>query len=221
MANLPRNWLISIESAFAFLPRMEIHTKLSGRTGHRPSFGPRGMSLQGVKYLLNFEPFGSLPRDGEKEPTWLENSTWCPSRAACFSGVSRVTCRCSVNYRWPTRFPCYILWNVMRLLMASACPNPAGSTCRGPTHPSPHEDFGPIRNTFRRTHRWARVHRYEDELSIPGRLDHIVHVLFSTAPNDLDLYGKPMARNSQIWTQDHHLLLDGPNATQTGNSGCP
>jgi len=83
-----------------------------------------------------------------------------------------------------------------------------------PDHPLPHEDFGPIRNTFQRTHRWDRVQRYDDELSIPGRLDQIVNVLFSTKPHDLDLYGKPMARNSQIWTQDHHLLLDGPNATQ-------
>jgi hypothetical protein len=45
-------------------------------------------------------------------------------------------------------------------------------------------------------------------------MEQIFHVLFSTTPDDLDLYGKPMARNSQIWTQDHHLLLDGPSSTQ-------
>ncbi len=81
-------------------------------------------------------------------------------------------------------------------------------------HPLPNEDFGPIRSTFRRTHRWAKVHRYEDELATPGRQDHIANVLFSTNPKDLDLYGKPMARNSQIWTQDYQLLLDGPDATR-------
>jgi hypothetical protein len=86
-----------------------------------------------------------------------------------------------------------------------------------PSHdnPSPHGDFGPLRSTYQRTHRGAKVHRNEDELAIPGRLDHILHVLFSTDPDDLELYGKPMARNSQIWTQNHKLLLDGPKATKT------
>ena len=33
--------------------------------------------------------------------------------------------------------------------------------------------------------------------------------LFSTAPDDMGLYGKPMARNAQIWSHDFQLLLDG------------
>ena len=28
----------------------------------------------------------------------------------------------------------------------------------------------------------------------------------------MGLYGKPMAKNSQLWTGDDHLLLDGPKA---------
>ena len=40
----------------------------------------------------------------------------------------------------------------------------------------------------------------------------MAHVLFSTDPNDVGLYGKPMARNSQIWTDKYELLLDGPGA---------
>jgi len=83
-----------------------------------------------------------------------------------------------------------------------------------PDQPWPDEDYGPIRHTFRRTNRWARVLRHEDELAMPGREEQTLRVLFSTAPDDLGLYGKPMARNSQIWTQEHHLLLDGPNAGQ-------
>ncbi len=42
--------------------------------------------------------------------------------------------------------------------------------------------------------------------------DKVAHVLFSTAPHDLGLYGKPMGRNAQIWTHDFQLLLDGPHA---------
>ena len=42
--------------------------------------------------------------------------------------------------------------------------------------------------------------------------DRMAHVLFSAAPDDVGLYGKPMARNAQIWTQNCELLLDGPRA---------
>jgi hypothetical protein len=70
-----------------------------------------------------------------------------------------------------------------------------------------------VRQTYQRTHRWDRVRRDEDTLQVLDDEDKVAHVLFSTAPNDLGLYGKPMARNVQIWTQDFHLLLHGPTAT--------
>ena len=44
--------------------------------------------------------------------------------------------------------------------------------------------------------------------------DRVAHVLFSTQADDLGLYGKPMARNSQVWTHDFHALLDGPRAKE-------
>jgi hypothetical protein len=56
------------------------------------------------------------------------------------------------------------------------------------------------------------VHRDENELLLEGHEDKLLHVLFSTAPDDMGLYGKPMARNVQIWSHDFQLLLDGPNA---------
>ncbi len=73
---------------------------------------------------------------------------------------------------------------------------------------------GPVRNSYRRTHRWARVHRDDDELAVSAHEDRTAHVLFSTAADDLGLYGKPMARNAQIWTRDQKLLLDGPEASR-------
>lgn len=63
-----------------------------------------------------------------------------------------------------------------------------------------------------RRHRWQRAPRdhglgvedsYEDKVSV---------ALFSTDPVDIELYAKPLARNSQIWTEGYELLLDGPNA---------
>jgi hypothetical protein len=81
-----------------------------------------------------------------------------------------------------------------------------------PDHPSAGDHHGPIRNLFRRTHRWSRVHRDEDELLLEGSDDHVAHVFFSTLPDDMGLYGKPMARNAQIWSHDARLILDGPGA---------
>ncbi len=72
--------------------------------------------------------------------------------------------------------------------------------------------YGPVRDTFRRSHRWQKVHRHEDELAVEGTEDKLTHVLLSTAPDDISLYNKPMARNCQIWDHNYELLLDGPRA---------
>jgi hypothetical protein len=82
------------------------------------------------------------------------------------------------------------------------------------THPGPHPSLGRLRNLFKRTHRWTRVLRHQDELAVTEREDKVAHVLFSTKPEDLGLYDKPMARNAQLWSKDFHCLLDGPHATR-------
>jgi hypothetical protein len=71
-----------------------------------------------------------------------------------------------------------------------------------------------------RTHRWQRVARDESLVPVGGEhgdgafTDKVTVALFSTNPDDLGLYGKPMARNAQIWTRDYALLLDGPRGTK-------
>jgi len=65
---------------------------------------------------------------------------------------------------------------------------------------------------YQRTHRWSRVHRYQDELALNPRADRVAHVLFDSSLQALGLYDKPMARNCQLWTGDFNLLLDGPRA---------
>jgi hypothetical protein len=80
-----------------------------------------------------------------------------------------------------------------------------------PTYTDP---SGHLRNTYRRTHRWEKILRDQDELALVGEDPSLVNVLFSTLPDDLGLYGKPMARNIQICTQGGaELLLDGPRAS--------
>ena len=178
-----------------------------------PFLWTSGMSLQGVKYLLNFEPFGSLPQPVRRAYLAGELHLVPFPGSLLFWGVPGYL---KMERELPTANQIPLLHLVERheAPYGLRVPQSGWIHMPRPDSPSPREGFGPIRDTFRRTHRWARVRRYEDELSIPGPLDHVVHVLFSTAPKDLDLYGKPMARNSQIWAQDLHVLLDGPNAGQ-------
>jgi hypothetical protein len=69
-----------------------------------------------------------------------------------------------------------------------------------------------IKNSFHRTHRWQKVHRYQDELNTVTQDIRIAKALFSTDPEAMGLYNKPLVRNSHIWTHDFKLLLDGPKA---------
>ncbi|HZX62420.1 MAG TPA: hypothetical protein VFE66_04325, partial [Bacteroidales bacterium] len=69
-----------------------------------------------------------------------------------------------------------------------------------------------IINTYIRTNRWDRVHRNEDALLVSKEVDRVVQTLFSTNLQSLDLYNKPMARNSQLLKESMKLLLDGPRA---------
>ena len=78
--------------------------------------------------------------------------------------------------------------------------------------PEVHESL--LINNYKRTSRWDRVHRHENELALSTIEDRVGRTLFSTAPDVMSLYGKPMARNSQLWTTDSRLLLDGPHATR-------
>jgi hypothetical protein len=69
-----------------------------------------------------------------------------------------------------------------------------------------------VQNSYHRTHRWERVHRYQDELNQTGQKIKLIKALFSTDPDAMGLYNKPLACNSQIWTSKFELLLDGPKA---------
>src|SRR4029079_14686987 len=59
---------------------------------------------------------------------------------------------------------------------------------------------------------WEKVLRDQDEPLI-SKESPLESVVFSTKPCDLELYGKPMARNVQIWNEHAELLLDGPHAS--------
>jgi hypothetical protein len=72
------------------------------------------------------------------------------------------------------------------------------------------EEF--IVNNYIRTSRFDRFRRNEDGLLKSHEIDPVLQTLFSTNLEALDLYNKPMARNSQILNEFIELLLDGPRA---------
>jgi hypothetical protein len=82
-------------------------------------------------------------------------------------------------------------------------------------HETGHDGFAGghrVVSSIVRTHRWQRVERDEPASTDCAFADKVSVALFSTAPDDVGLYGKPMARNAQVWTEDYALLLDGPRA---------
>jgi hypothetical protein len=69
-----------------------------------------------------------------------------------------------------------------------------------------------IHNTYHRTHRWQRLQRYQDELNEVGHKVRLIKALFSTEPDAMGLYDKPLACNCQLWNSKFDLLLNGPEA---------
>lgn len=165
------------------------------------------------KYLLTFRPFDRLPSVVRK--AYLAG-TLCllpfPGSLA-YWGVPGYR---TLADELPLAVQIPLLFSVARHRMIGGLRVPQSGFLHEPTPGAPHPGhahIGHVRNTFKRTHRWDKILRDADELALLGREDKLLHVLFSTLPNDLGLYDKPMARNVQLWTADHRLLLDGPNAT--------
>jgi hypothetical protein len=170
-----------------------------------------GEKVKTVKYLLTFRPFGLLPEEVR--------------RAYLAGELHLLPCPMSLVF-WgapPYRqlyqeLPLALQVPLLHLLGRHEGPRglriPQGGWLHEPREgvPGPDRQHGPMRNTFKRTHRWGKVHRHEDELEKIEKEEKLTRVLFSTAPDDLGLYGKPMARNAQLWTHDSRLLLDGPHA---------
>jgi hypothetical protein len=167
--------------------------------------------LRGVRYLLTFRPFGSLPKKVRQAYLAGELCLLPFPGSLLFWGAPPYL-RLREELPLAMQIPLLHLFPRHEQPMSLRVPQSGWMHEPHPDHPFPHPDKLPLRNTYRRTHRWARLHRDEDELGVADGEDHLAHVLFSTAADDIGLYGKPMARNAQLWTHDFHLLLDGPRA---------
>ncbi len=207
------------EAGFCILPQEEGDPPLSfWKEGPLPRWTAeyvlkKGQSLRGIKFLLTFRPFGKLPATVQR--AYLEGRLHLlpfPG-SLVFWGVSGYLKGLRGQLPFGPQAPLLNLlnrhedWRQLRVPQSGWLHEPR------PGSEDDHDRHGPIRNTFKRTHRWSKVHRYEDELSLTQKEDKLVHVLFSAMPEDIGLYGKPMARNVQLWSKEFDLLLDGPRAT--------
>jgi hypothetical protein len=177
-----------------------------------PYLWAKGQTARSVRYLLTFRPFSALP---------------AAIRQAYFAGqLHLLPCPGSLilwgvpgMLRLREELPLAVQIPLLHILMRHeglGClriPQSGWMHEPHPDHPLPDDPHLKVHNTYQRTHRWNRMHRHEDPLEVLASEDKLAHVLFSTAENDMGLYGKPMARNVEIWTDDYHLLLNGPHAS--------
>ncbi|HEY8021634.1 MAG TPA: M28 family peptidase [Thermoanaerobaculia bacterium] len=192
-------------------PRLRRTASLPSWT--EPFLWQPGRSLRGVRYLLTFRPFARLP--AAVRGAYLAGDLHLlPFPGSLLYWGAPAYAELARELPFARQIP--LLHSIERhegphglRVPQSGWMHEPRSSGEGAPEASLH---GEVRNTYQRTHRWARVHRHEDQLVVGAREDRVARVLFSAAADDVGLYDKPMARNAQIWTRDFHLLLDGPRA---------
>jgi len=165
-----------------------------------------------VKYLLTFRQFGRLPA-GIRDAYLGGRLALLPFPGSLvFWGAERAR---QIFSQLPLGLQIPLLANVDRHESPIGIRVPQAGVLYQPNadRPAYTNAAGHLRNTYKRTHRWEKVLRDQDQIELLGKEASLVNVLFSTLPVDLELYGKPMARNVQIWTERPDLLLDGPHAS--------
>ncbi len=167
-------------------------------------------SVRGVNYLLTFRPFGELPPGVRRK--YLAGKLHllpCPA-SLLFWGVPDYA-RLGKQMHLAGQAPLLNFLERHEALGKIRIPQSGWfqEAGPGPAAPATHH---PLRDTYKRTYRQARIHRFADSLAT-AREHRLAHVLFSTSPHDIGLYHKPMARNVQLWTGEFQPLLDGPRAS--------
>jgi hypothetical protein len=169
-------------------------------------------TLRGVKYLLTFRPFRDMPAAVRRKYLAGELHLLPFPGSLIFWGVTKYT-KLAEHIHLATQVPLLHLIQRHEIPGKIRIPQSGWFKEPGPNAPTDGPGHLPIRDTYKRPFRQARVHRHGDNLA-NAREHRMAHVLFSTSPKDIDLYHKPMARNVQLWTDRHLPLLDGPAAKQ-------
>jgi hypothetical protein len=163
-----------------------------------------------LKYLVTFRHFGRLPAPVRQGYLGGRVVLLPFPGGLVFWGVDRAR-RAFSDYPLALQIP--LLANVNRHESPIGIRVPQAGLLHEPSPERPEYESaaGDVRNTYKRTHRWEKVLRDQDE-ALVSKESPLVNVLFSTLGDDLELYGKPMARNVQIWTERGEPVLDGPQA---------
>jgi len=168
-------------------------------------------SLDGVRYLLTFRPFEKLPP--RIQGAYLEG------RLALLPYPGSLVLWGSPHYRalnsgLPGAIQIPLLQSIARHEGRNGIRVPQSGWMHEPVPGREQHapQLGPLRNTFRRSHRWEKLERDDDTLSV-AREDAVHKVLFSAHPDDIGLYGKPMARNAQVWSDSFEPCCMVPRPT--------
>ncbi len=170
-------------------------------------------TFEAVKYLLTFCPFDRLPTEVKEKYLAGQLHLLPFPGSLIFWGIP-------TYLHGQAQFPFAIQMPLQRLVARHGGPDGIRVPQSGWLH-EPRADQSEsqvqaelLLNTYRRTNRWNRVHRYDDGVAKSVKVDKLTQVLFSTALDALDLYDKPLARNAQLWSENAELLLDGPRASR-------
>jgi hypothetical protein len=173
--------------------------------------GPLG---RGHRVVFTLRAFASLPEDVRRAHL-AGRVTLVPSPASLIVFEHRLYRKLARELPLATQIPLLHLFHRVGGSCALRVPQSGWIEERDPAQ---HAQGHRIVSHVARPHRWERLAR--DGSAAPdapvgdGQLtDKVSVALFSTKPDDLGLYGKPMARNAHLWFETYELLLDGQLAT--------
>ncbi len=170
--------------------------------------------IEKVHALVTFEPFAHLPADVRK--AYLAGSlALVPSPASLVFFEHPRYRKLAAQLPHAMQIPLLHLFPRVEASCAIRIPQSGWLDETDPSQEEHHHRHGhKIATHIVRTHRWQRIARDADIHGDGAFTDKVSTALFATDPVSIDLYNKPLARNSQVWDEHYNLVLDGPRASQ-------
>jgi hypothetical protein len=168
-------------------------------------------SADDIKYLLTFRPFAKLP-EKIKNSYLSEKLSIIPFPGSLVFWGMPGYLKLKKDLPVAGQLPLHIMIARNRGVDGMRVTQAGWFSQQKPDNEEAFVNESLIQDTYNRTHRWQRVHKYQDELNDVSHKIKIIKALFSTEPDALGLYDKPLASNSQLWDHNFDLLLDGPSA---------